>query len=204
MGFLGLFLWNSNFCWYFWKLFRAKTTFQIALERTLKDLNIKFETSQSSKQRVRINNNDVTEEIRSQEITQVVSAVAAEKLVRESLTSQQKAMGKLGGLVAEGRDIGTAVFPDADLKIFLNASPSERAKRRASDLKNQGLPIPSLKELENQIQERDRMDSTRTISPLMKAEDAIELMTDGMSLEAVVQELITLFQSKVPDEVWPT
>ena len=113
-------------------------------------------------------------------------------------------MGVRGGLVAEGRDIGTAVFPDAELKVFLTASPAERARRRALDLDNRGFPVPDLAELETQIEERDRMDSTREVAPLRQAEDATELISDGMTIEEVIETLIDLFRVQVPEEVWPT
>ena len=154
--------------------------------------------------KVIINGNDVTDAIRSPAVTSIVSIVAAEQSVREALTTQQKEIGKAGGIVAEGRDIGTTVFPNAELKIFLTASTTERARRRMIDLQNQGITDLSFNELENQIKERDQMDSSRTISPLIKAKDAKELITDGMNIEEVIQVIETLFRSKVPEEVWPT
>ena len=141
---------------------------------------------------------------KSCKITSIVSLVAAHRSVREALTIQQREMGISGGLVAEGRDIGTAVFPKAELKIFLTASATERARRRILDLKNKGFSVPSLKELENQIKERDRIDSTRENSPLVKAQDATELVTDGMSIDKVIETIEELFRVKVPEEVWPT
>ena len=123
---------------------------------------------------------------------------------RELLTRKQQVIGNNGGLVAEGRDIGTAVFPDADLKIFLTASPTERAKRRALDLNKRGYEFSSIEDLEKEIKERDKKDSERKIAPLKKAQDAIELVTDGMNIEDVLKELIDIFRSKIPEEVWPT
>ena len=120
------------------------------------------------------------------------------------LNSNHLALGNDGGLVAEGRDIGTAVFPDADLKIFLTASPTERAKRRALDLHKRGYEFSSIEDLEKEIKERDKKDSERKIAPLKKAQDAIELVTDGMNIEDVLKELIDIFRSKIPEEVWPT
>jgi pantoate ligase/cytidylate kinase len=102
---------------------------------------------------VRINGHEVSEAIRSPGVTEQVSQVAAHSSVREALTAQQQAMGQRGGLVAEGRDIGTAVFPDADLKVFLTASVAERARRRALDLDQRGFAVPSLAELESQIRQ---------------------------------------------------
>jgi pantoate ligase/cytidylate kinase len=105
--------------------------------------------------------------------------------------------------VAEGRDIGTAVFPDADLKVFLTASVAERARRRALDLAQRGFAVPPLAELESQIAERDRQDSSREVAPLCMAADAEELITDGMAIEAVIQALVDLFRQRIPEEAWP-
>ena len=146
----------------------------------------------------------VTEKIRSPKVTSMVSEVAKQQFVRELLTRKQKVIGNNGGLVAEGRDIGTAVFPDAELKIFLTASPTERAKRRALDLNKRGYEFSSIEDLEKEIKERDKKDSERKIAPLKKAQDAIELVTDGMNIEDVLKELIDIFRSKIPEEVWPT
>jgi pantoate ligase/cytidylate kinase len=154
-------------------------------------------------QAVTINGHDVTAAIRSPEVTAQVSTVAAHGCVREALTAQQQAMGQRGGLVAEGRDIGTAVFPDAELKVFLTATVAERARRRAADLSQRGFAVPALAELEAQIAERDHLDSTRAIAPLQQAADATELVTDGMAIDAVIQALVDLFRSRVPEDAWP-
>jgi pantoate ligase/cytidylate kinase len=111
-------------------------------------------------------------------------------------------MGRRGGLVAEGRDIGTAVFPDAECKVFLTASVAERARRRAQDLRQRGLPVPSLAELEQQIAERDQRDSSRAVAPLRRADDAEELVTDGLTIDAVIEALVTLFRRQVPEDAW--
>jgi pantoate ligase/cytidylate kinase len=123
--------------------------------------------------------------------------------VRQALTRQQQAMGDRGGLVAEGRDIGTAVFPAADLKVFLTATVAERARRRALDLERQGFAVPPLDELEAQIAERDHRDASREESPLLMADDAVELVSDGLGIEAVIQALVDLFRERVPEEAWP-
>lgn len=158
----------------------------------------------SGEQRVLINGHDVTSAIRSPEVTALVSVVAAHPSVRQALTTQQQRLGARGGLVAEGRDIGTAVFPDAELKVFLTATVAERARRRASDLAQRGFEVPTLAELEAQIAERDHLDSSRAVAPLRQAEDAEELITDGLAVEAVIQRLVDLFRERVPEEVWPT
>ncbi len=174
------------------------------LPALLASVQISFrEGGGSGGQQVLINDIDVSEAIRSPEVTAAVSTVAAHACVRETLTRQQQAMGQRGGLVAEGRDIGTAVFPDADCKVFLTATVPERARRRADDLRGRGFAVPPLAELEQQIAERDRQDSARAIAPLIQADDAVELVTDGLSIEAVIQALVDLFRARVPEEAWP-
>ena len=171
--------------------------------KCLEHLKLQLEPSGKSP-KVIINGNDVTSAIRSPIVTSIVSVVAAQSSVREALTAQQKEIGKLGGIVAEGRDIGTAVFPDAELKIFLTASSIERARRRVIDLINQGFQSPNLDDLKNEIETRDEMDRSRQISPLVKAKDAKELITDGMTIEEVINSIEELFRLKVPEEVWPS
>ena len=168
----------------------------------LADLDLQL-SSTSSGQRVSVNGVDVTDAIRSPEVTAQVSVVAAHGCVREALTQQQQAMGARGGLVAEGRDIGTAVFPDAELKVFLTATVSERARRRALDLEQRGFEVPERADLEAQIAERDHLDSTRAVAPLTQAEDALELITDGLAIDAVIQRLVDLFRERVPHDAWP-
>jgi len=174
-----------------------------AVAPLLEGLDLQLSTAAAGQQRVTVNGHDVTEAIRSPEVTGQVSAVAAHGCVREALTRQQQAMGERGGLVAEGRDIGTAVFPDAELKVFLTATVSERARRRALDLEQRGFAVPALAELEAQIAERDHLDSSRAVAPLTQAADAEELITDGLSIEAVIERLVALFRERVPEEAWP-
>ena len=142
---------------------------------------------------VSVNGEEVTKAIRSAIVTRNVSAIAAQKAVRDKLVSQQREWGEKGGLVAEGRDIGTNVFPHADLKIFLTASVAERAKRRQKELTSQGKEIIDFEQLQGEIQQRDTYDSDRAIAPLKKAPDAIELVTDGLSIEDVIAEIIRLY-----------
>lgn len=142
---------------------------------------------------VKINNQDVTKAIRSQEVTSNVSKIASQKAVREKLVQLQQEWGEKGGLVAEGRDIGTNVFPHAKLKIFLTASVEERAKRRLKDLENQGYQNVDLIALQEEIGHRDYLDTTREISPLQQAEEAIAINTDNLTIEEVSQKIIELF-----------
>jgi len=127
-------------------------------------------------------------------VTKNVSAIAAQAEVRLALVAQQQELGKLGGIVMEGRDIGTTVFPDAELKIFLTASVQERAIRRQLDLQAQGTIIHDLSTIEVEIADRDQADSSREISPLRQAENAIILNTDGLTIEMVVQKITELYR----------
>ncbi|MCT7957329.1 bifunctional pantoate--beta-alanine ligase/(d)CMP kinase [Laspinema palackyanum] len=133
---------------------------------------------------------NVTEAIRTQAVTANVSQVSSLKSVRLHLVKQQQQFGERGGVVAEGRDIGTHVFPDAELKIFLTASVGERARRRQQDLTNVGEEGITLEQLEGQIALRDRLDSTRQISPLTKAANAIEIDTDHRTIDEVIGEIV--------------
>jgi pantoate ligase/cytidylate kinase len=174
-----------------------------AVEPCLEGLELELDPLADGVQAVRVNGHGVTEAIRDPRVTAKVSAVAAHACVRQLLTAQQQRMGQRGGLVAEGRDIGTAVFPDAELKVFLTATPAERARRRAADLASRGFDVPDLTTLEAQIVERDQLDSSREVAPLVQAEDATELITDGMTIEAVIDALDDLFRCRVPAEAWP-
>lgn len=147
--------------------------------------------------RVWIDEHDVTQQIRSLEVTSQVSVIAAQPFVRQELVKKQQYWGQKGGLVAEGRDIGTNVFPDADLKIFLTASVQERARRRQQDLLAQGHLEVSLEQLEQDIARRDWKDSTRDVAPLQKAADAIEIQTDGKSVAQVTDEIVNYYYQRL-------
>lgn len=174
-----------------------------AVAPLLLDLDLDLGENEAGQLRIRVNGHEVSGAIRGPEVTAVVSAVAAHPCVRQSLTAQQQRLGERGGLVAEGRDTGTAVFPEAECKIFLTASVGERARRRARDLRQQGFDVPDLAELERQIAERDERDSNRAVSPLRQAPDALVLVTDGMTIEAVMEALVDAFRARVPEEAWP-
>ncbi len=146
-----------------------------------------------------VNQQDVTQAIRTPEVTAQVSAIAAQPPVREALVKQQQRLGRQGGIVAEGRDIGTHVFPNAGLKIFLTASIEERARRRQHDLQLPNSSMPTLAELEQSIAERDRKDSCREFAPLRKAYDAIEINTDDLDIDQVIAKIIALYQDTFPD-----
>ncbi|PZV16648.1 MAG: cytidylate kinase [Leptolyngbya sp.] len=144
-----------------------------------------------------VNGQEVTQAIRSLEVTSQVSTIAAQPAVRWALVRQQQLYGKQGGIVVEGRDIGTNVFPDAELKIFLTASVQERARRRQRDLQNQGIGDVNLDELEQAIYDRDRKDSTRSLAPLCKADDAIEIITDNLTIQAVIDQIVERYHAAI-------
>lgn len=137
---------------------------------------------------VRIAGRDVTSAIRTPEVDAAVSPVAAVPALREALVAQQRRLASEYDTVIEGRDIGTVVFPHAEVKVFLTASPEERARRRRIDLAAQGLDVEQA-EVQARIERRDRYDSSREASPLEVAEDAELLDTTGMSVEQVVEAL---------------
>lgn len=143
---------------------------------------------------VLINGQDVSQAIRDPKVTAQVSQVAAQPAVRKILVKQQQLLGQNGGVAAEGRDIGTHVFPQAGLKIFLTASVEERAKRRWQELQTQGNHDISLAQLQADISQRDYADQHRAYAPFRPAPDAIEVNTDQLSIEAVIAEIMKLYQ----------
>ena len=167
-----------------------------AIANLLEDLDLKLTSPDTAELPtvVYVNGQEVTSAIRTPEVTANVSAIAALAAVREKLVEMQQQWGEKGGLIAEGRDIGTSVFPNAELKVFLTASVAERARRRWQDLKQQGRGDIDLKQLEQDIQQRDRQDSNREIAPLKKADDAIELITDNLSINQVIDKIIKLYK----------
>jgi len=139
--------------------------------------------------RIFMDGKEVTDRIRSPEVDKVISDYVKIPGLRRVMVQKQRELGKEGGVVAEGRDIGTVVFPDADLKIYLDASPQVRALRRWRELKAKGIEI-SLDEIERDIIARDLKDSTRKVAPLKPAPDAIRLDTSDMSVDQVVEEIM--------------
>ena len=149
---------------------------------------------------VHIDGKEVTTAIRTPEVTANVSAIAAQSAVRAKLVEMQQQWGQTGGIIAEGRDIGTNVFPDAELKIFLTASVQERAKRRFVDLQNQGRDDIDIEQLARDIQKRDHRDSNRAIAPLKQADDAVKLVTDDLTIDQVVAKIVKLYRRQF-DEI---
>jgi cytidylate kinase len=140
---------------------------------------------------VTIDDADVTRQIRTPEIDRAAAAVARLPRVREVLVDRQRRMGDGGGIVMEGRDIGTVVFPDADVKVYLDASPEERARRRAIDPAHTGVPT-AVSEVATLLTQRDEQDRTRTASPLLAAADAVIVDTTGKGVEEVVKEVMAV------------
>lgn len=138
---------------------------------------------------VTLDGEDVTDEIRTPAVTRVVSAVSAMRRVRDVMVREQRALGAGGGIVLEGRDIGTVVFPDADLKFFLVAGIDARARRRQEELRARGVTV-SIAAVKEELGERDRLDSTRDESPLRKADDAIELDTSALTIDQQVAAVV--------------
>ncbi|WP_437399849.1 (d)CMP kinase [Flagellimonas lutimaris] len=149
----------------------------------LSDIHLKFvPNKETGRSDMFLNDKNVEREIRSMRVSGFVSKVAVIKEVRDKLVKIQQAMGKDKGIVMDGRDIGTVVFPDAELKLFMTASPETRAARRYKELLEKGEEVTYAEVLKN-VEERDRIDSTRTISPLTRAKDAIEFDNSDMGLE---------------------
>jgi cytidylate kinase len=158
-----------------------------AVTRLAHSLDIRLETN-SRGLRTLCNGEDVSEAIRDPEVSRNTSPISETAGVRVRLVELQRAMGRRGGVVMEGRDIGTVVFPDADFKFFLTADPRERARRRHLELQGKGIEQPIETVLQD-LMERDRRDSTREIAPLRKAPDAIEIDTTRLTLEEVIAKM---------------
>ncbi|SDI97833.1 (d)CMP kinase [Salimicrobium halophilum] len=160
----------------------------------LQNCDIQFEQSKEG-QLVFVNGQEVTKAIRTQGVNDHVSVIASYPSVRQEMVNRQQTMIKGRNVVMDGRDIGTKVIPDADLKIFMIASVAERARRRHEENILSGFES-DLEQLKEDIKRRDDIDSTREASPLVKAQDAVELDTTSMSIDEVVQQIITLAEER--------
>ena len=158
------------------------------LMEVVKNVNIEFQQGENT-QLVFLNGQDVSEVIRTPDVTNRVSIVAKHRLVREEMVRRQQELAKKGGVVMDGRDIGTHVLPGAEVKIFMLASVEERAERRHLENLNKGFDS-NLEQLKEEIAQRDKLDSEREVSPLKKADDALELDTTSLSIEEVVQKIM--------------
>lgn len=153
-------------------------------------LDVRFETDAAGAERVLLDGQDVTRSLRLEKTGDAASRVAAMPAVRQALLERQRAFANAPGLVADGRDMGTVVFPRAGLKVFLTASPEERARRRHKQLKDKGVTV-NLVDLSQEILERDRRDSDRTVSPLRPAPDAVVIDSTGLTIEEVVERVLS-------------
>jgi len=160
------------------------------MESLLATLDLRFNPSNH----ILLNGEEVEEEIRGFEVSNQVSQVAAVPLVRHEMLSQQRALGQKGGIVMDGRDIGTAVFPNAELKIFLTATPEIRTQRRFKELRGKGISTTK-SEVSHNLRERDRIDTSREVNPLRMASDAVLL--DNSNLNEAEQLAMVLALAKV-------
>ncbi len=170
-----------------------------ALVRVASDERIEFGfDADGQPERVLIGGVDVTREIRTSEVDRTVSVVSACPAIREALVGQQRAMAIGHDTLLEGRDIGTVVFPDANLKIFLTAATEERARRRIAQNRERGIGEADDEATLELMEFRDRFDSTRAAAPLAKAEDAIELDTTSMGFDEVVEAILKMVEDRRP------
>jgi cytidylate kinase len=161
-----------------------------ALATLASDLSVNFEAGEGGDERIFMDGEDVTGDIRTEECGRVASTVAALRGVRTALLEVQRNFRREPGLVADGRDMGSTVFPDAFLKVYLTASAGERAKRRHKQLKDKGIDV-SLPALSRDIEDRDRRDSRRSVAPLKPAPDARLLDSSGQSIEEVARTVLS-------------
>lgn len=162
----------------------------------LPDIHIDFATEEG-RQFTLLNGENVESQIRSMEVSSHVSAVAALGMVRKAMVALQKSYGTEGGIIMDGRDIGTAVFPDAEIKIFVNASAETRARRRYLELQAKGDTTTTYAEVLDNVVSRDHIDETRTESPLRRAADAIDLDNSDMTIEQQNQWLLDLYNRTI-------
>lgn len=166
---------------------------QAAVAALAQRIKIGFEPGEPE-QRVFVDGKEVTAAIRSNEVNANVSAVAAIPAVREEMVAQQRQIAAAGGIVMDGRDIGTTVLPNAQVKIFLVASAHERARRRFEENQRKGIETTTLAELQAAIERRDKLDSERSVSPLTQAQDAIRLDSTHLSIAQVVDEISAIIK----------
>ncbi|MBC8744859.1 (d)CMP kinase [Lactobacillus sp. Marseille-P7033] len=170
-----------------------------AIAGIARQVKIDFEPGESE-QRVFLNGEEVTHAIRLPKVAENVSAIAAVPEVRAEMTRQQRQIAEKGGIVMDGRDIGTTVLPNAPVKIFMVASAYERARRRYVENKAKGIDTTSLEDLQKAIELRDKKDSTRKVSPLTQAADAVRLDTTNLTIDEVVDKISQIIK-KTQDEL---
>lgn len=165
-----------------------------ALVRCTFDTHVGFRDDASGEPRVLVNGVDATDDLRTETAGAAASAIAAIPEVRAALKDRQRAFRQLPGLVADGRDMGTVIFPDAAYKVFLTASAEERAERRYKQLKDKGVSV-TMDGLLREILARDARDANRAVAPLRPAEDAVHIDTTGLSIDAVVAKVLAVAAS---------
>ncbi|MEP5612485.1 MAG: (d)CMP kinase [Cyclobacteriaceae bacterium] len=185
-------------------MYRAVTLFLLTKEvnldstndiiRHLEDINISFEDSS-----ILLNGENVDQEIRSKAVNETVSKVSAVSPVRRKMVDQQQEIGKEKGVVMDGRDIGTVVFPEAELKVFMTAEMSVRAERRQKELRIKGIE-ESIESIAQNLKERDHVDSTRTDSPLKKAKGAVEIDTTNITLQEQIVQIVELAKEIIDED----
>ncbi|HFD91846.1 MAG TPA: (d)CMP kinase [Gammaproteobacteria bacterium] len=172
---------------------------EAALARLARDLDVRFEEDPAAGEvRIWLEGEEVSDSLRSEACGEAASRVAALPAVREALLERQRAFRRPPGLVADGRDMGTVVFPSAALKIFLTASAEERARRRYKQLKDKGMDV-RLNSLLEEIEARDARDMQRAHAPLKAAADAVRVDTTAMSIEEVVDHILALWRARTGD-----
>lgn len=169
------------------------------LLRVLPEIEISFMLAPDGSQHTLLNGEDVEKEIRLMEVSDMVSPISVIPEVRHRLTALQQSYGVNKGIVMDGRDIGTTVFPDAEMKVFVEASPEIRARRRVDELLAKGENV-AYEDVYRNVCERDRIDTTRKESPLRKADDARVLNNDTLTREEQMQWMLDLFNTIVSDE----
>jgi cytidylate kinase len=177
------------------KQMRVSPDNERAVESVLDNLNMKLLSAPSENEDIQVllDDVDVTAEIRSPELSMLASTVSAHPAVRKKLTIMQQQIGEKGDIVAEGRDMGTVVFPSASWKFYLDASPEERARRRVNQLQEKGVNIKEDEILE-QIVQRDTGDQRRTIAPLKAAQDAVIINSTHYSVDEVIEQMLSVIQ----------
>jgi cytidylate kinase len=174
-----------------WRAVREKIDLKdaAALARSTRRLRLDFTEDADGRPRLAVDGVDATDAIRTPETAAAASVVAALPAVRKELVRRQKALGRAGAVVMEGRDIGTVVFPDADIKFFIDASPEERARRRCAELRAVGRKV-NLRDIADGIRQRDLKDRTRAVSPLTAAADAVVVDTTGLEARETLARLV--------------
>ena len=182
---------------YFMDLLGVSPKDSDGVERYIDELTIQIEYDEEGKQHMLMNGMDVTDEIRTQDISQKASLVSAQPVVREVLLDMQRDVAKAHNVIMDGRDIGTVVLPKADVKIFLTATPEVRAKRRCDELLAKGQKVNYEQVLKDIIQ-RDYQDTHREIAPLKLARDSVKVDTSELDIDSVITAIEAIIKEKIP------